>query len=174
MGGRGHPLLTWIESTQSRGRACHGESAGGRGAIIQLCGIVRAHCASVMALARQVSVLTNIQGSRSPVNQLTNLTDSPDVSIAIRRETVEIEELRKKKESLIFQGIISANLDEARVKIAQVTAVILGSPLPIPGLVCIDHVKGIYRPSVQTLILEVTCFRRLEFSKSTRNTKIYI
>lgn len=64
---------------------------------------------SVMSLERQVTALTNAQGSRTPVNQLTNLTDSPDFSIAIRSEIVEMERQRKRKESMIF----SANPNEA-------------------------------------------------------------
>ena len=68
----------------------------------------------------------------------------PDISFAIRKEIVEIEERRKRKDSLIFRGIMSTNM-EARMMISRIAVYLLNCEFPILGVFHIDQPKGIYR-----------------------------
>ncbi|KAK3894276.1 hypothetical protein Pcinc_001970 [Petrolisthes cinctipes] len=64
-----------------------------------------------------------------------------DISIAI----VEMEERKKRKDSLVFHDIRTNNLAEAKVQLSQITTAILGSDLSLDDVFCINKDKGIYK-----------------------------
>lgn len=161
---------------QSQGKARYGAGlAGDGGSVGQLHETVKALCATVKDLERKVSALTKSQASMNTVDLLSSLTNYPDISPAIRKEIIEMEERRKRKESVIFRGLVSADIDDAKEKISQVTTVVLGSPLPVSNLFCIDQGRGIYRAECTNVTLRDDLLQKASVLQDTDEYKdIYI
>ncbi|MPC28924.1 hypothetical protein E2C01_022140 [Portunus trituberculatus] len=123
-----------------------GDNGGTSPALWQLHETVMALYYSVKAISEQISTLTNqVSAAHGPNTRGSNGVSAvaqpsngercncpalfPDLSFAIRKEIVEMEECRKCKDSLIFRGIIVANMEEARDR-----SCMLDDNAPIRGL----------------------------------------
>lgn len=162
-----------MNDIQNQGGGPNGSGDGS--GMSQLHDTVKALCATVKDLEKKISALTNSQANTNTFNLLSALSNYPDISPAIKKEILEVEERRKRKESVIFRGLVSADIDDAKEKIAQVTAVVLGSPLPVSNLFCIDQGRGIYRAECTNVTLRDDLLQKASILQDTEEYKdIYV
>ena len=113
--------------TQCRART-NNQGGGGNDAVIsQLSVMVQSLCAVVAKLTEQVDHLC-IQSKRPPPSAPVTVPSGDDLRITIREEIVEMEERRKRRDSLIFRGVTVTTNDAALTLIKDIVHSLLNPP----------------------------------------------
>ena len=137
--------------TQCRSRpavsgASRASTTPGDPAVAQLFLMVKSLCAAVAKLTEKVDTVASIPNV-TPSFQ-TQGTSGDDLRMSIREEIIEMEERRKRRESVIFRGILVDSNDDARSSMDNITRFLLNVSPPMTDLYCIDRTKGLYRVKV--------------------------
>lgn len=131
--------------TQCRARpAGTCKDSPGDPAIAQLFVMVRSLCAAIAKLTDRVDALS----SHSSSAMSTPGTSGEELRFSIREEIVEMEERRKRKDSVIFRGVMVESNDDAMSSIVSITRSLLNTAPVMTDLFCIDRNKGLYRVKI--------------------------
>lgn len=117
----------------------------GSPALDQLFTMVKSLCSAIAKLTERVDSLA--PNAIAPVS-VTRGSSGEDLKMAIREEIVEMEERKKRRESVIFRGVGAESNDDARSRIANITRFLLNDTPLMSDLFCIDRNKGLYRVKI--------------------------
>ena len=123
------------------------DSTGSPDALSQLYSMVKALTMSVAELTKQVSSLTT-QMQAGPQQHGQGSAPQSILRDEVREEVRELEEQRKRKDSLFIRGISAQNDVEFTNKFKSVCQAVTGQPLAPDSVFCIDRVKMLYRVKV--------------------------
>lgn len=102
----------------------------------------------VKLLCTMVFTLEDSLASHSSSASPTQVASGDDLRMSIREEIVEMDERRKRKESVIFRGVKVESNEDARTSIANITRYLLNTTPSMSDLFCIDRNKGLYRVKI--------------------------
>ena len=148
---------------------CHSSSSAGGdsqgSALGQLLQTVAKLCETVQSLSDRVDSL--LSGSTRPVLPLSN---SDQLSVLIGEECRELEERRKRVSSIIIRGITADTPAAMRPIFDAVSSELVGSPVVLKDIVCIDASKGLFRAKVED---DEKRRRLLDSAKNLKNSSQY-
>ena len=113
-------------------------------AIAQLFVMVRSLCSAIAKLTERVGSLASHSSSASSIQA----TSGNELRMSIREEIVEMDERRKRKESVIFRDVKVESNEDARTTIVNIARFLLNTTPPMSDLFCIDRNKGLYRVKI--------------------------
>lgn len=147
-----------------------GSNMQGNPALSQLAVMVKSLCVAVAKLTDRVDHLSSQSQSVSPpqpssTDEIRNLvreemrsqsqsapplqpSSAEDIRNLIRDEISEMEERKKRRDSIVFRGIRADTDGDALVKIKEVVYRLLNFHPPLTNLHCINKEKGLYRVKV--------------------------
>ena len=157
--------------TQCRARSTGSGSSSSDSAISQLSVMVKSLCAVVAKLTERVDQLfTQSTLPPPPPSAPVSVPSGDDLRNTIREEIVEMEERRKRRDSLIFRGVVAATNDTALTKIKDIVIALLNSTPALTNLYCINRDVGIYRVTMP----DDDCRKQLlNAAKNLRNNPQY-
>ncbi len=129
--------------------------------MIQIHETVRALCASVRTLTEQVANMAGVQSTsmqaanNHAVSTAETIPNTVSMTLMIRKEITEMEERKKRKDSVIVRGIKATSDAEALAKMNQAATLAVGSAVPLSSIHCINRERGIYiykKSSESTLV----------------------
>ncbi|KAK4313912.1 hypothetical protein Pmani_014774 [Petrolisthes manimaculis] len=137
---------------------CRSSGGSGEGVFVsafnQLFLTVKKLCETVKSLSRQVATMTGVVGSgpagTSPTLVGSSFREGNDsIRVMIREEAREMEERRKRKQSIIIKGFQAQTVDELIPVFNEVSTFLLGGRVPLTDIFCISKEKHIFRAKIE-------------------------
>ncbi|MPC93753.1 hypothetical protein E2C01_088894 [Portunus trituberculatus] len=155
--------------TQCRARSTNVGGGSCDGVISQLSVMVKSLCAVVAKLTERVDQLFTRSTFPPPPSASVSVPSADDLCIStIREEIVEMEERRKRRDSLIFR-VVAATNDFALTKIKDIVNSLLDTTSTLTNIHCINRDRGLYRV---TLSDDDLC-KQLSVCKDLRNNPFH-